>query len=793
MKIACVGGGPAGLYFAISMKLRDPSHDITIFERNPPGVTFGWGVVFSDLTVENITRNDPASAAIITQEFAHWDDIDVHVHGETITSGGHGFIGIGRKRLLEILQDRARELGVVLHFNSECDPADPKWRDYDLVIASDGSNSRFRDAQPQAFGVDVDVRANKFVWLGTSKVFDAFTFAFEETEHGWIWAHAYRFAPDCSTFIVECSEETWRAFGFDTMSQEAAISACEKLFAKYLKCDSQPVGVERSRDTSLDYARDERGEYYHRLQSNASHLVGSAAWLNFKRIKCERWSSGNVILLGDAAHTAHFSVGSGTKLALEDAIKLAEVLNRPALSLEAALDEYQAERSLEVLKLQNSARNSTEWFETLERYTHFEPLQFAYSLLTRSQRISHENLRLRDREWLETVERWFWKRATDGKSNKTAPPMFAPFRLREMEVMNRVTVSPMAMYSAVDGVPNDFHFVHYGERALGGAGLIFTEMTCVSPEGRISPGCTGMWNETQVAAWKRIVDFAHAQSKAKICLQLGHSGGKGSTRLGWEGNDVPLDDGNWPVMAASDVAWSPVNQVPRPMTRADMDIVRDQFVAAVQMGIECGFDMVELHAAHGYLLAGFISPLQNKRTDDYGGSLENRLRYPLEVFAAMRAAWPKDRPMSVRISATDWAGDDGVTPEEAVLIGEAFAREGADLIDVSAGQTWAGQQPVYGRMFQTPFSDRIRNEGRLATMAVGNIYEPDHANSILAAGRADLVALARPHLVDPFWTLRAAAQLDYRDVACPPQYLNGLSQLARNLKRDAEAAAALRV
>jgi len=767
VKIGCVGGGPAGLYFAISMKLRDPSHEIEVFERNAPGVTFGWGVVFSDLTVDNITRNDPASAAIITKEFAHWDDIDVHFKGETITSGGHGFIGIGRKRLLEILQERARELGVALHFNSECDPADPKWRDYDLVIASDGINSRFRDAHADAFGVDEDVRANKFVWLGTSKVFEAFTFAFEETEHGWIWAHAYRFAPDCSTFIVECSEDTWRSFGFDRMSQDESIAACEKLFAKYLDG--------------------------HRLESNASHLVGSAAWLNFKRIKCERWSSGNVILLGDAAHTAHFSIGSGTKLALEDAIKLADVLNRPGLSLEAAMDEYVAERNLEVLKLQNSARNSTEWFETLERYTHFEPLQFAYSLLTRSQRISHENLRLRDREWLEGVERWFWKRATAGKSNKTAPPMFAPFKLREMEVMNRVTVSPMAMYSAVDGVPNDFHFVHYGERALGGAGLIFTEMTCVSPEGRISPGCTGMWNADHVAAWKRIVDFVHTQSKAKICLQLGHSGAKGSTRLGWEGNDVPLDDGNWPVMAASDVAWSPVNQVPRPMTRADMDMVRDQFVAAVKMGIECGFDMVELHAAHGYLLAGFITPLQNHRTDEYGGSLENRLRYPLEVFAAMRSAWPSDKPMSVRISATDWAGDNGITPDEAVLIGEAFAREGADLIDVSAGQSWAGQQPVYGRMFQTPFSDRIRNEGKLATMAVGNIYEPDHANSILAAGRADLVALARPHLVDPFWTLRAAAQLDYRDVAVPPQYLNGMSQLARNLKREAEMAAALRV
>ena len=767
MKIACVGGGPAGLYLAISMKLRDPAHQVEVFERNPPGVTFGWGVVFSDLTVDNITLNDPVSAQAITDEFARWDDIAVHIGGETVTSGGHGFIGIGRKRLLEILQARARELGVALRFEAECDPADPKWRDYDLVIAADGANSRFRDADADAFGVDVDVRLNKFVWLGTSKVFDAFTFAFEETEHGWIWAHAYRFAPDCSTFIVECSEETWRGFGFDRMSQDESIAACEQLFAKYLDG--------------------------HGLQSNASHLVGSAAWLNFKRLKCERWSHGNVILLGDAAHTAHFSIGSGTKLALEDAIKLAEVLNRPGLALEDALDEYQAERNLEVLKLQNSARNSTEWFETLGRYLHFEPLQFAYSLLTRSQRISHENLRLRDREWLEGVERWFWKRATNGRSNKTAPPMFAPLKLREMEVANRITVSPMAMYSAVDGVPNDFHFVHLGERALGGAGLVFTEMTCVSPEGRISPGCTGMWNDEHVAGWKRIVDFVHSNSKAKICLQLGHSGAKGSTRLGWEGDNEPLTDGNWPVMAASDVPWSPANQVPRPMTRADMDDVRDQFVAAVRMGIDAGFDMIELHAAHGYLLSGFITPLQNRRTDDYGGTLENRLRFPLEVFEAMRDAWPSDRPMSVRISATDWAGGDAISPEVAVEVGQAFARVGADLIDVSAGQTWDGQQPVYGRMFQTPFSDRIRNEGRLATMAVGNIYEPDHANSILAAGRADLVALARPHLVDPFWTLRAAAQLDYRDVHVPPQYLGGMAQLARNLKREAEAAATLKV
>jgi anthraniloyl-CoA monooxygenase len=765
VKIACVGGGPAGLYFAISMKLRDPAHRIDVFERNRADDTFGWGVVFSDQTVENLMGNDPVSGATIRDEFVHWDDIDVHIHGECIRSSGHGFIGIGRKRLLAILQKRARELGIALHFQHEASTDLADWTDYDLVIAADGANSRIRNAYAEHFDVDIQIKKNKFFWFGTAKQFEAFTFAFERTDAGWVWAHAYRFDDSLSTFIVEMEPETWGKLGLDRMDQPEAIALCETIFAKYLGGNS--------------------------LMSNATHLPGPQAWLNFPRIITGRWSYDKLILLGDAAHTAHFSIGSGTKLALEDAIKLAEVLNRPGLDRTAALEEYQAERNVEVLKLQNSARNSTEWFETLDRYLPFKPIQFAYSLLTRSQRVSHENLRLRDKKWLEGVERWFQLQAPGGQDTD-APPMFAPFRLRDMELENRVVVSPMAMYCAADGTPGDFHFVHYGVRAQGGAGLVYTEMTCVSPEARITPGCPGMYAPEHAAGWRRITDFVHRESKAKICLQLGHSGAKGSTKIGWEGMDEPLDSGNWELIAASDVPWSGDNQTPRSMTRADMDMVRDQFVRATRMAIYAGFDMVEMHAAHGYLLSGFITPLHNRRTDEYGGSLENRLRFPLEVFAAMRETWPAERPMSVRISATDWMGDQGVTPDEAVLIAQAFDVAGADLIDVSAGQTWADCKPVYGRMFQTPFADQVRNEARVSTMAVGNIFETDHINSILAAGRADLVALGRPHMIDPMWTLRAAAQHDYRGAAVPPAYLNGMSQLARNMKRASEPAAALR-
>jgi anthraniloyl-CoA monooxygenase len=751
MKIACLGGGPAGLYSAISIKLRDAAHDVTVFERNRPDDTFGWGVVFSNETFDNIAANDPVSAQAIREHFAYWDDIAVHYRGERIVSTGHGFSGISRKTLLLLLQERARELGTILRFQSEIASAGELAKEYDLVIAADGLNSRTRNEFAHAFRPAIETRKNKFVWLGTRQKFDdAFTFIFEETEHGWAWAHAYQFDADTATFIVECSESVWRKFGFATMSQDESCRTCERIFERYLGG--------------------------HRLMSNATHLRGSA-WLNFPRVLCETWSHQNIALMGDAAATAHFSVGSGTKLAMESAISMADYLASEP-TLQAAFAKYEDARRTEVLRLQSAARNSLEWFEDVERYLHLDPVQFNYSLLTRSQRISHENLRLRDRDWLEGAEAWFQRLAGAG-DNTIRRPMFAPFRLRDMRLKNRVVVSPMAQYKAVDGCPTDWHLVHYGERAKGGAAMVCTEMTCVSPEGRITPGCTGMYAPEHEWAWKRIVDFVHAETDAKICCQLGHSGAKGSTRLGWEEMDAPLKSGNWPVMAPSEVAWSERNQRARAMTRADMDRVRDEFVAAAAMAACAGFDMLEIHCAHGYLLSSFITPLTNWRTDEYGGPLQNRMRYPLEIFEAVRAVWPAEKPISVRISANDWVGAEGIEPQEAVGISRMLQEAGVDICDVSAGQTSIRARPVYGRMFQTPFSDRIRNETGMATMAVGNIYEPDHVNSILMAGRADLVCLARPHLANPYWTLHAAAKLGDRGEAWPPPYYAGRDQLYR--------------
>jgi anthraniloyl-CoA monooxygenase len=766
MRIVCIGGGPAGLYFGILMKKENPAHQITVVERNRPYDTFGWGVVFSDATMENMRAWDVETADAIESAFNHWDDIEVLIKGRRMRTTGHGFVGIGRKKLLNILQERCEQLGVELVFNQEVD-SDLEFLDADLIVASDGVNSKMRNRYQAVFKPDLVVRPNRFIWLGTDKRYDAFTFDFRRTEHGWFQAHIYKFDEDTSTFIVETTEDTFKAQGLDKADEATSIGFCETLFAEVLE------GA--------------------KLLSNAPHLRGSA-WLNFGRLICGKWSHFNgrshVALMGDAAHTAHFAIGSGTKLALEDAIELTKQFNTLGATrdkIPAVLAAYEEVRSVEVARMQNAARNAMEWFEVVGgRYADtLEPEQFMYSLLTRSQRISHENLRLRDKKWLEGYERWFAARSglTVLADGPTVPPMFTPYTIRGVTLPNRIVVSPMAMYSAVDGMPNDFHLVHLGSRALGGAGLVFGEMTCVSPDARITPGCLGLWNDEQALAWKRLVDFIHT-TPAKAGLQLGHSGRKGSTRVAWEGADQPLEEDNWPVISASAVPYLSNGAMPREMTREDMERVKADFCAAALRGVTAGFDVLELHCAHGYLLSSFLSPLTNRRTDEYGGSPENRARYPLEIFRAIRAIWPPERPISVRLSCHDWT-DGGNTPEDAALFARLFKADGADMIDCSSGQVWYGEKPVYGRLFQTPFADKIRNEVGIATMAVGAISEADHANSIIAAGRADLCAIARPHLADPAWTLHEAAKIGMTSVAWPKQYRSAKIQHETNLARAA--------
>jgi anthraniloyl-CoA monooxygenase len=756
MKVHIIGGGPAGLYFAILMKKAWPQTRIVVFERNKPDDTFGFGVVFSDQTLEAFESYDRETYRQIVGHFAYWDDIEIHFRGTTHRIGGNGFCGTSRTMLLKILGRRAHSLGIEIRYQSEADPSKTMIRGADLVVAADGINSRTREAFKQHFKPAVELRPNYFAWMGSRRPMDAFNFFFRETEHGIFIAHCYQYQPGRSTWVMETDPGTFTRAGLDPQDEVASARFLERVFAEELEG--------------------------HKLITNRS------IWRNFPTIRCERWTHDNMVLIGDAKATAHFSIGSGTKLAMEDAIALYEAFRSThGRDVKAALARFESQRREEVEKTQHSADVSLVWFEHVKRFWNMDPTRFAFGLMTRSKAITYDNLALRAPEFVKLADKLVARdtRALgfEVDTANPVPPMFQPFRLRGMALANRVVVSPMDQYSAVDGTPTDWHMVHYGSRAIGGAGLLFTEMTCVSPEARITHGCTGLYNDAQEQAWKRIVDFVHANGAAKFCLQLGHAGRKGATKLMWEGMDQPLPQGGWPIMSASPLPYYSESQVPRQMTRADMEQVIADFVQAAQRGHRAGFDMLELHAAHGYLLASFISPLTNQRTDEYGGALENRLRFPLELFRAMRKAWPDEKPMSVRISATDWT-DGGLTGDDAVEVARAFAEASCDLIDVSTGQTVPEAQPIYGRMFQTPFSDQIRNDAGLATMCVGAITSADQVNTIIAAGRADLVALARPHLADPSFTLKAAAWYGADGVHCPVQYLPGRNQLYRNSERD---------
>ncbi len=758
MRIAVIGGGPAGLYFAILMKKWQPSSEITVFERNRPDDTFGFGVVFSDATLDIFERYDAESYRAITENFAYWDDIEVRFKDTVHRIGGNGFCGCSRQTLLILLQERARQLGVAMTFQTEVEPDLSAFAGYDLIVASDGINSRIREASRDHFQPEVDLRPNKFTWLGSTRELDAFTFFFRETPHGIFIAHTYQYEPGRSTWVIETDPETFARAGLDRMDEEASARFLEGVFAEELA--GHPLITNRS------------------------------LWRQFPMIRSKRWVKDNVVLMGDAKGTAHFSIGAGTKLAMEDSIALFDAFRAKA-TVKEALASYETDRREEVERTQHAADVSLVWFEHVDRFWDMDPRQFAFGLMTRSKAITYENLKLRAPDFVAKADRMFAETVPGADIERPRPPLFQPLTLRGMTVENRAVVSPMCMYSAVEGLPTDWHVVHYGARAIGGAGLVYTEMVCVAPEARITPGCAGLWTGEQEAAWKRIVGFAHQNSRAKICLQLGHAGRKGASKLMWEGMDRPLDEGAWPVVSASPLPYYPDSQVPAELDEAGMAAITAQFVAATERASRCGFDMLELHCAHGYLLASFLSPLTNTRTDGYGGSIDNRLRFPLRVFEAMRAAWPAEKPMSVRISATDWA-EGGLTEDDSIAIARAFAEAGVDLVDVSTGQTSPKSRPVYGRMFQTSFSDAIRNEAEVKTMCVGNITSADQMNTILAAGRADLVALGRPHLADPSFMLKAAAWYGV-DIHQPPQYQPGKDQALRNAVKERSDFEALKV
>jgi len=754
-----VGGGPAGLYLAILVKAGRPETRVIVYERNQPSDAYGFGVVFSDETIDHFADADRPSFDALSGSFKRWGDIRVrHPAGRVFLSGGHGFAAVSRRRLLEILTDRAVELGAELRFSTEVTSLDGL-AGSDLIVGADGANSVVRRLLADHLGPTVGMRRNKYIWFGTPKVFPEFNFIFLETSAGLVWAHIYPYSDEGSTFIVEMSPETWLGLGLDKtestefppgVSDDHALAVCTDLFQEHL--------------------------------DGAMLLGNNSKWLQFPTITADRWSHDNVVMLGDAVHTAHFSVGSGTKLAMEDAIALSSLLV-DEVPIGTAVERYESARRPEVESLQRAAKASLQWFEGIHRYQFVEPEQFVFAMLTRSQRVTYDNLRVRDPEYMAGVDRWYAE--SDHRSpeipDPSVPPMFHRFKIRDLVLENRVVVSPMDQYTAVDGMPNEWHLVHLGSRAVGGAGLVMTEMTCVSREGRISLGCTGIWDDDQAAYWATIVDFVHTHTASKIGLQIGHSGRKGSTKLMWEGDTEPLDSGNWEIIGPSPIKYRSDSQTPREMSRDDMSRILTEHVEAARRGADAGFDLLELHYAHGYLLSSFLTPLANQRSDEYGGSLTNRMRYPLEVFEAVRAVWPQERPMSVRISATDWVGD-GFDGDDAVRLSRELKDRGCDLIDVSTGQTSIDARPEYGRLYQTPFSDRIRHEVGIATMTVGAVSSIDDINNILVSGRADLCVLARPHLVDPYWTMNAAIDLGYTGHAFPNQYLSGLG--ARRREQD---------
>ena len=738
MKITCIGGGPAGLYFSILAKKADPGLEIDVYEQNRPDDTFGWGVVFSDETLDNFRVADPESYQRIRDNFAYWSDIDTWYGGQWTTSTGHGFCGMSRMRLLQIMHERCRELGVRLHFQQQVELSAAAGSD--LVVACDGVNSRIREQNAAHFRPSIELGKCKFAWFGTDLEMKAFTFVFLESEWGLFVVHAYPFQPGRGTWIVECHEDTWRKAGLDKLDEEQSARFCEQLFADQLK--------------------------------GSKLLVNRSVWRTFPTVRCEQWHHGNLVLVGDAVHTAHFSIGSGTKLAMEDAIALADAVRKHGRDVPKALQAYQDARRVDVLKIQRAAQTSREWFEQCARYMGQAPYQLTFNLMTRSRRITWENLRLRDPKVVAEADAEFAAAAgVQPRDGKVPPPAFLPFQLRSLRLPNRIVVSPMCQYSAVDGTPSDWHLVHLGSRAVGGAGLVITEMTNVSPEGRITPGCAGLWNEAHVAAWRRITDFVHQHSRSAVGVQIAHAGRKGSVSHPWNGRDLPLTQGAWQTLGPSAVPFEKDWPAPKAMDRTDMDRVRDQFVHSTGLAHRAGFDLVELHLAHGYLLSSFLSPLSNVRTDAYGGSLENRARFPLEVVRAVRAAWPADKPLAVRISATDWLGSRGFTPEDAVQLSHWLREAGVDLVDVSTAGNVVESRPDYGRMYQVPFAEQIRFATGMPVMAVGAILSVDHANTVVGAGRADLCAIARAHLADPYLTLHAAQQYGVEDVHWPGQYL----------------------